>query len=366
MSGDTLTGLEHREVSTSSPSLVLEMPGDEGPSYFHNELPVSGRAVGADQVTIRLAPFDADGNAGEVVVSLEERLHDFGAPERRFDLQLPTRDCSPGPHSLTVAAAAEDGSQLLGQRTVTIEPYEEASEATPAAIETGAIALCCEVPRPGHTDELGPRVFIRGWCYTTGGIEGVVTFIDGGARREALFPVPRLDVKQALGRPDALLSGFALPLDAQACPAGEHSLTVLVTGSGGRRVGRSLTFRRRAAGPEEDSTSADATVHAPMDRDQGDFECLRATIAERHAFLSLTESNIVTEGYEALRRSKLALQQELDATRRALEQAERRAADAEQRATAAEHWLDDQRRSLSWRVTEPLRAAKRVARRIRR
>jgi hypothetical protein len=97
-------------------------------------------------------------------------------------------------------------------------------------------------------------------------------------------------------------------------------------------------------------------------RDRCEFESLRATVAERHAFVSLTESNIVTAAYGALQRSN---QRKLDTARRAIDEAELRAAHAEQRAAAAEHWLDELRRSLSWRVTEPLRAAKRAARRMR-
>jgi hypothetical protein len=96
--------------------------------------------------------------------------------------------------------------------------------------------------------------------------------------------------------------------------------------------------------------------------DRCEFERLRATVAERHAFVSLTESNIVTAAYGALQRSN---QRKLDSAQQALEEAERRVAEAEQRAAAAEYWLGEQRRSMSWRVTGPLRAAKRVARRIR-
>jgi hypothetical protein len=194
-----------------------------------------------------------------------------------------------------------------------------------------------------------------------------LAFLDGRSFHEALFPVPRPDVEHALGRPDALLSGFALPLDAEACPPGEHSLTLLVVGTDRRRVGRSMSFRCGAAnnGPLPPRTP-DETVGPSTDQaellDRCEFERLRATVAERHAFVSLTESNIVTAAYGALQRSN---QRKLDSAQQALEEAERRVAEAEQRAAAAEYWLGEQRRSMSWRVTGPLRAAKRVARRIR-
>jgi hypothetical protein len=262
---------------------------------------------------------------------------------------------------------------------ITIEPYDEAVEPSAAAIETGAVVISCEAPGSLDAEEFGTGVFIRGWCYTTGGIDRVVAFLDGRFYHEALFPVPRPDVEQTLGRPEALLSGFALPLDAEACPAGDHALALLVAGTDGRRAGRSLSFRCGAAvvehgtleqtGRAEDRPSPSAAPSVMVDRsmdrsellDRYEFESLRATVAERHAFVSLTESNIVTAAYAALQRLS---RQELDVAQRAVEEAQERAAQAERRAAAAEYWLEEQRRSLSWRMTEPLRAAKRLAHRI--
>jgi hypothetical protein len=372
MSRDTLMGVDRR-----SPSLVLETPGEEGAFYVHNELRVSGRAVDAERVTVELTPVDADGNSRGPGVKVEEPLGDLEeGPGRRFDLQLQTAECSRGVHSLKVSVTQRDADAMEALRTITIEPYDEAVDPSATAIENGATVIRCEVPVSGRTDELG-RVFIRGWCYATCGIDRVVAFLDGRFYHEVLFPVPRRDVEQALGRPDALLSGFALPLNAEVCPPGDHSLTLLVTGTDRHRAGRSLTFRCGAVAPERDepertrqagnplppSRVPKSVVEPSMDRselcDLCEFENLRATIAERHAFVSLTESNVVTAAYAAL-------QQKLDNAQRALCEAERRAGRAEQRAAAAEYWLEDQRRSLSWRVTEPLRAAKQAARRIRR
>lgn len=364
MSRDTLGSERRRFVSMPSPSLVLDAPS-EGSYYAHNELRVSGRVVDAGRVTAKLIPLDADGNGQGARLELEEaRQESVALGERRFDLRLQTAACLPGPHLLNITARARDGTGLQAQHTIAIEPYDEAIDSTAAAIGTGGMAICYEGPGAGAPDEIRPRAFIRGWCYPSGGVDRVVAFLDGRIRRDLLFPVPRPDVEQALGRPDALMSGFAMPLDAEACPPGEHSLTLLVARSGRRAVGRSLTFRHRAAAPAERAVpSHDATVDRSMERsqllDRCEFEILRATIAERHAFVSLTESNVVTEAYGALWRSKLAQGQQLENALRAL-------AEAEQRAAAAEYWLEEQRRSLSWRLTEPLRAAKQAAGRIRR
>lgn len=361
-------GAERRRMSASSPSLVLETPNEEGPYYVHNQLRVSGAAIDAERVTVELVPVDADGNAVGPGVSFEEPLPGSNAgSEGRFELRLSTAECSPGTHSVNVRVKARDGTEVLAPPAmITIEPYDEALESSAEAIDDGVIVLSSEIPGSGATEELG-RVFIRGWCYATGGIDRVLAFLDGRSYHEVLFPVPRPDVEQALGRPDALLSGFALPLDAEACPPGEHSLTLLVVGTDRRRVGRSMSFRCGAAGngPLPPRTP-DTTLDPPTDQsellDRYEFESLRATVAERHAFVSLTESNVVTAAYGALQRSS---RRKLDSARHTLEEAERRAADAEQRAAAAEYWLAEQRRSMSWRVTRPLRAAKRVARRIR-
>jgi hypothetical protein len=276
---------------------------------------------------------------------------------------------------MLVSATSRDGGQLHVRRTITIEPYEEASEPSAEAIDRGELVVCCDVPRPGHADELGSPVSIGGWCYASGGIDRVVAFLDGRSRHDLLFPVPRPDVEQDLGRPDALLSGFALPLDPNACPPGEHSLTLVAAATDGRRAGRAVSFGCRAAAdqgtPERIASAGDRAsplraaggmIDSSMDLsellERCEFESLRATVAERHAFVSLTESNIVSEAHETLLRSKLALQQELDAAQHALEE-------AQQRAAAAEYWLEEQRRSLSWRITQPLRAAMRAARRMR-
>jgi hypothetical protein len=348
-------------MSASSPSLVLETPSEEGPYYVHNEVRVSGSAVGAERVTVELVPLDADGNALGTGVSFEERLPDSHAgSDGRFNLRLSTAECSSGTHSVNVRVTARDGTEVqAAPAMITVEPYDEAVEPSAAAIDDGVIVISSEIPGSGAVEELG-RVFIRGWCYAAGGIDRVLAFLDGRSYHEVLFPVPRPDVQHALGRPDALLSGFALPLDAEACPPGEHSLTLVVVGTDRRRVGRTLSFTCGAAsnGPLP-PRSPDATVDPSTDHSdllaRYEFESLRATVAERHAFVSLTESNIVTAAYGALQRSN---QQKLDTARRALDEAERRAA-------AAEYWLAEQHRSFSWRVTKPLRAAKQAARRIR-
>lgn len=368
MPGDMAMGAERHPTSTSSPTLVLEIPSDEGPYYTHNELRIAGWAADAEQLTVELVPVDADGLACGPGVTVEERVGSSNErPERRFDLRLQTAGCAPGTHSVNVRVAGHGAEVQARPAMITIEPYDEAIEPSATAIENGAIVLRFETPPTGQVDNLG-RVFIQGWCYANSGIDRVLAFLDGRSYHEVLFPVPRRDVEEVIGHPDALLSGFALPLDAEACPPGEHSLTLLVVGTDGHRVGRSARFRcgGRSNRPQQ-SHNPSVVVDPPMDPsellDRYKFESLRATIAERHAFVSLTESNIVAAAYGALQRAN---QKKLDAAQRGVAEAERRAAEAEQRAATAEYWLAEQRRSMSWRLTEPLRAAKRAAGRLRR
>src|SRR5438067_5431796 len=113
MSGHTAMGAERGAMPTFSPSLVLENPGDNGPSYFHNELRVSGWAADTERVTVELAPLDGDGNVRGPGVKLSERLQtSVEARKSRFDLRVRTAECSRGIHSLNVSVTGRDGAEL--------------------------------------------------------------------------------------------------------------------------------------------------------------------------------------------------------------------------------------------------------------
>ena len=100
----------------------------------------------------------------------------------------------------------------------------------------------------------------------------------------------------------------------------------------------------------------DAQIQAILD--ELDHVSLRAHVAEKHAIVSTLESDVIQRYHHELLRSHSALKSELAACMRAR--------DAEQaRAAAAERWLESHRRSFSWQVTRPLRAAKGIGRRTR-
>jgi predicted nucleic acid-binding Zn-ribbon protein len=80
-----------------------------------------------------------------------------------------------------------------------------------------------------------------------------------------------------------------------------------------------------------------------------------------------TDGGVRDERLDALDHRAARLEAELRAAERevlALRRREERIlsllAEAERRRRAAEHWLGDHRSSVSWRITEPLRAAKRL------
>jgi hypothetical protein len=161
---------------------------------------------------------------------------------------LATTDCPRGWNTLTLAAAGPAGSEAVIERDLIVEPYEAPGELDAAAARAGQVALTVDFPLSGGAEIESPAR-ISGWCFAQAGVESVRAILDARRVFDTLFPALRPEVWKRLENRDALLSGFELELDAEDCPPGEHTLTILANTSDGRRVGVSGAFVCRPAPP---------------------------------------------------------------------------------------------------------------------
>jgi hypothetical protein len=110
------------------------------------------------------------------------------------------------------------------------------------------------------------------------------------------------------------------------------------------------------AAPSE--TSAQAPVNRSPDDQQADV--LRMRIAHLEQRLAISDSRRIALD-EQLRTARTAHEQDIQTLRAQHAEARDLLERAESAREAAEYWLAEHRRSPSWRITEPLRAAKRLA-----
>ena len=131
----------------------------------------------------------------------------------------------------------------------------------------------------------------------------------------------------------------------------------VVAGNPARIIRRWYADRQAWIGvtaPGEPERLRDPRTDAPtptVDRNTTDVDKRVAALVHRAA---LGDAKLATCDEEVR-----ALEAERDRLLARAVEVERRAADAERRAADAEFWLEQHRRSLSWRLTAPLRAAKR-------
>ncbi|HEV3229067.1 MAG TPA: class I SAM-dependent methyltransferase [Solirubrobacteraceae bacterium] len=243
----------------ASPRLVCDEPDGAGPHFVHNELRVAGWALGAERVTVSLGAVTADANVGLTSPDVRDEFPDVrGSDRARFEVALPTAGCAPGMQPVSVVAVPADGRELRVERVVVLHPYEQPGASTAESVRAGLTAL--EFDPPSHWETGDPRapLQITGWSYSEAGIDRVIVFFDDRAQYEALFPCVRPDVRAHLAIRDALLSGFALPIEREDCPDGEHELTIVAVTRDGRSAGRTVTFTsgtvpRVEPAPEPDS-----------------------------------------------------------------------------------------------------------------
>jgi hypothetical protein len=212
-----------------SPELNCEAPFGEGRRFAHNELFVRGWAqspAGVVEVRVKI-----DGATRPASFQGSSRV--------RFEALIDTSDWEAGTRPLAVTAVDAEGREAIERGSVDVVPYSGPVGQREAAAGRGA-ALACSLPREGLMPALPLRS--RGWAYASSGIERVVLFLDGHSHHEAHYGLTRPEIQRALGRPDALASGYALTLDPRDLGAGPHVLTVVAFPRDGARVGVTRSF----------------------------------------------------------------------------------------------------------------------------
>lgn len=99
-------------------------------------------------------------------------------------------------------------------------------------VAQGQIAIGSDVPQDGAGEiHLKLPIRVLGWAYSRSGIKDVEIVIDGETVR-AQYGLFRRDVADALAEQDAVRSGFAALLEAEACGLGRHTLAIVARDGG--------------------------------------------------------------------------------------------------------------------------------------
>jgi len=379
------------------PLLDCDLPIDRPGAFAHNELILSGWAVSAARVTGVTVVIDArslNASYGLDTPGVAARMPAIpGAGQAGYFLRIDTSAWDPGPRKVTIAAHDEAGnhSQISGE--VTIRPFEPASsspEENRKRIAAGKVAMWLDAPQIlAVPSELEGPVEILGWAHAEGGIEAVIVTVDGCRQHEALRPIARPDLLGDYGAGVALDSGFASVLHETECEPGRHPLSVVALGRNGEATGiagellclpQESAEAARVAPPEAQEKPRRRDPERHPERPECAWED-RALLAEADAAESRAEARLaldrqrsfawVWRGLEAKARGFDDLQGELEKRTAALEEARaaaerlQAARDELEQRTAAELQrqaaeLEGVTRSLSWRLTAPLRAARRL------
>ena len=293
-----------RGSPSAATALQCDVPFAEGRRFMHNELPVRGSArspAGIAEVRVEIG-------------STRQAASLSGADSMRFEAVIDTSGWDPTTAVLTVTALDREGREAVEKGEVRVEPYAAPVSGKDAFAGDGTALHC----RP-----LGPTaphlpVSIRGWTYSSSGIDRVSVFLDGRSCHQALHGLTRPQLRTRLGTPEALEVGYYLLLDPYTCGSGEHVITVVATPKAGPPVGVRRSFmcaddtagiRGEAAAsvpaessPRPTSTPLGASVAWPEDPDElreiaaGWKE--RALRAEAEAAAKLTELSQAQRGEE--------------------------------------------------------------------
>jgi len=230
---------------------------------------------------------------------------------------------------------------------------EEAFESPPRsrhafakAVSSGRTVIVCDSPPLDGSARAAGFLDIRGWAFSRAGLDGVFVYLDG-LRYNARLGVLRTDLGDVLGV-DLTRSGFDLTIELAAGQEGPRAVTVVARGTDGHAVGVhgmvdcrpepelavASRGREEGAGPAGESLEAPGLGAAELDWS------LRERVLIAQAEASASDADARAARLEAARSLRL------------LQLAEDRRREVES--------------SLSWRITRPLRLAKRMLRPARR
>ncbi len=210
------------------------------------------------------------------------------------------------------------------------------------AVARGRTAMVCESPPLDGSARAAGFLDIRGWAYSRRGLDGVHVYLDG-LRYSARLGLLRPDLDGLFGV-DLTRSGFDLTIELDAGQTGLLAVTVVARGADGHAVGvrgtvecvpepelpAALPAREDDAGPGGESFEAPGAV----ERRSSHNLALRERVVSAEARAAASAADARAARIESARRLRL-LQRSEDA-RREVES------------------------SLSWRITKPLRLAKRT------
>jgi hypothetical protein len=285
-----------------------------------------------------------------------------------YHLRIDTSGWSPGPHYVTVAAFDLEGGRSAIEGSVYVRPLEKSGDVNDDVTgpSDNEVTICLDRPLiPGGICEVSGPPSVSGWAHAESGIEAVVVTLDHRVQHEALRPIARPELLDRHGPEIAAEAGFALRLHASECPPGRHTLEVAALARDGR-----------AAGFECELICHDTS--APLDgvrRADGSARTLedRMLLAEVDAAASRAETDLARRQRESTVRALRDTERALQAARAECEDLRRRSWTAEEELAEAGSSLATLReelerrseavkrleRSLSWRLTRPLRWLKR-------
>ncbi|HEX8208427.1 MAG TPA: class I SAM-dependent methyltransferase [Solirubrobacteraceae bacterium] len=212
-----------------------------------------------------------------VEIELCGRLTAAHVDGARWQAKVGLLDLPRGAAELIVRARDAGGATAETTQGLDVQPFVDRprGQSVEQAATVGPL-LVCDTPRLGPGAHLVAPAVLSGWAYAPAGVARVSVVVDGRTSHDAAIGLWRGDVAEALGRDDAAGSGWIVTLPAQACPPGEHELTLLAVGTDGRATGvRSpvlVSERRGSSGPGLDGVAAPMRVGpAPRRRTPGEL-----------------------------------------------------------------------------------------------
>jgi hypothetical protein len=236
----------------------------------------------------------------------------------------------------------------LDSATLALPPFESppvGDDGIAAALAEGRPALIVERPDMFGTRQAPRPLEVSGWAWSGAGIETVLVVIDDEIEIKALHDLFRPDLRSLFGD-NLATSGFAVRIDPRDWPPGPHKLTVIAIDATGHAIGVSGAVESVA------QPSAPLVAVGDFDDDQV-LELWRQRAIRAEIDLAVRQTDAYWDlyvGNEAIARAT-ARDDELRSRLLALE---RERDEAREACRAVQ-------RSASWRLTAPLRRAKRLA-----